>query len=92
MKCINILEMKKEIKTKAIQEMFNEMSKDYPKLFNTHTLEGREFISKYHEMVAEYDNLFYSCVLAMRCVLITNPELTLFNELIKHYEKLQKTS
>lgn len=79
----------KEIKSTQIKDMFTEMNKDFPQLFNTHSTDGKAFITKYHEMVYEYDNLFYNCILAMKAVLVTNPELCVISELVKNYESKQ---
>jgi len=46
----------KSIKSKSITNFFGEIKKDFPKKLDTFTLEGREFINKYHPLALEIDN------------------------------------
>jgi hypothetical protein len=32
----------------AVQELFSKLEKEYPNLFNVHSVEGREFINNYY--------------------------------------------
>jgi hypothetical protein len=35
----------------AMQELFSQLETEYPKLFNTNTLEGRKFINDYYKFI-----------------------------------------
>lgn len=48
----------------ALQELFSKLETEYPKLFNVHSVEGREFINKCHPFLElekqQISQAFYS--------------------------------
>lgn len=47
----------------ALQELFSKLETEYPKLFNVHSVDGREFINKCHPFLElekqQIQNAFY---------------------------------
>jgi hypothetical protein len=35
----------------AMQELFSQLETEYPNLFNTHSVDGRNFINNYHKFL-----------------------------------------
>ncbi len=35
----------------AVQELFSQLQTEYPNLFNTHSVDGRNFINNYHKFL-----------------------------------------
>ena len=35
----------------AVQELFSKLETEYPSLFNTHSVDGRNFINNYHQFL-----------------------------------------
>ena len=77
-----------KIQSKKMQSFFNELMKDYPELFNTHTARGREFITKYHDLIAEYDVLFDNSILALKSIIATNKHLKNFSVIVDKYNDI----
>lgn len=81
----------KNIKSTPIQEMFKEMAKDHPKLFNIHTQEGREFINKYHGIASKSEDVLFNSISALKSIVTVCPQFRHFQPIIDNYDVLCTT-
>ena len=79
-----------QITSTPLQEMFKEMAKDHPKLFNIHTQEGRDFINKYHKIASEHESVLFNSITALKSIITVCPQFSNFQVIVDEYEELIK--